>query len=60
MLDETGRVIVKHIVEGKDQGPLKEWGPYVWHRHPLPLDIEKAASSAIEGKTDYLSPTVPV
>jgi hypothetical protein len=60
LLDETGRIIVKHIVEDDDQGLSKEWGLYGWYHHPLPSDIAKAALSTVEGKTVYLSPTDPV
>jgi hypothetical protein len=59
-LDETGRIIVEHIVEDKDQGPSKQWGPYGWYQHLLPSDIAKAVSNAAEGKTVYLSPSVPI
>ena len=34
LLDETGKIVVEHIVEDKDQGPSKEWGPYGWYCYP--------------------------
>jgi hypothetical protein len=56
LLDETGITVVEHIVEDKDQGPTKEWGPYGGYRHPLPSDVAKANV----GKTVYLLLTIPV
>jgi len=58
LLDETGSNIIEHVVEDEDQGSStsKEWGPYGWYRHPTTEDISKAS----EGKTVWLSPTVPV
>jgi hypothetical protein len=56
LLDETGSNIIEHVVEDEDQGPSKEWGQYGWYRHPMMENISKAS----EGKTVWLSPTVPV
>ena len=42
LLDEMGNTLVEHIVEDEDQGPLKEWGPYGWHRHPSIEELSKA------------------
>ena len=56
LLDKTGITLVEHIVEDKDQGPKKEWGPFGWYRHPLSSDITKADY----GKTVYLLLTIPV
>ena len=42
LLDETGSILVEHIVENEDEGPSKEWGPHGWYRHPSRLDIAKA------------------
>ena len=56
LLDETGSNIIEHVVEDEDQGPSKECGQYGWYRHPTMEDISKA----IEGRTVWLSPMVPV
>ncbi len=47
LMDETGNVLVEHIVEDEDQGPSKEWGSLGWYRHPSQEDIAKGC----EGKT---------
>jgi hypothetical protein len=49
LMDETGNVLVEHIVEDEDQGPSKEWGPFGWYRHPSPDDI----ANGCEGKTAH-------
>ena len=28
LLDKTSSKVIEHIVEDKDQGPSKEWGPF--------------------------------
>lgn len=56
LLDETGSILVEHIVENEDEGPSKEWGPHGWYRHPSRLEIAKAS----DGKTVYLSPETPI
>ncbi len=47
LMDETGSIVVEHIVEDEDQGPSKEWGPYGWYRHPS----QDEAAKGCEGKT---------
>ena len=47
LLNETAMAVVDHIVEDEDQGPSKEWGPYLWYRHPTEDQIKLACS----GKT---------
>jgi len=47
---------VEHIVKNKDEGPLKEWGPHGWYRHPSIEEIAKAS----DGKTVHLSPETPI
>jgi hypothetical protein len=56
LLDETGSILVEHIVENEDEGPSKEWGPHGWYRHPSNEEIAKAS----DGKTVYLSPETPM
>ena len=55
LMDETGNVLVEHIVKDEDQGPSKEWGSYGWYHHPSQDDIAKGC----EGKTADI-PVYPV
>ena len=56
LLDETGSILVEHIVENEDEGLSKERGPHGWYHHPSRLEIAKASN----GKTVYLSPETHV
>ena len=47
LLDEMSSKVIEHIVEDKDQGPSKEWGPFGWYRHPTQEQLQKACG----GKT---------
>ena len=55
LLDDSGMIVIKKIVEDEDQGPTKEWGPFGWYCHPTTLHIDKARM----GKTVHLLSTVP-
>ena len=48
--DKSGMKVITKAVENKDQGPLKEWGPFGWYHHSTMSDIKKAS-----GKTVYLT-----
>ena len=40
LLDKMTSEVIDHIVEDKDQGPSKEWGPYEWYCHPTEEQIK--------------------
>ena len=52
LLDKTGASIVECIVEDKDQGPSKEWGPYGWYCEPLKEDTEKGTKGKVDSTND--------
>ena len=54
LLDETGSRVVEEVVEDKDQGPSKEWGPYRWYHHPakknkLSWPVQGSQNSKLQG-----------
>ena len=42
LLDKTSSKVIEHYVEGKNQGPSKEWGPFGWYCHPMEEQIQEA------------------
>jgi hypothetical protein len=47
LLDEMSSKVIEHIVEDKDQGPSKEWGPFGWYHHPTEEQIQKACGGKL-------------
>lgn len=54
-LDETGSRVVQQIVDDKEQGPPKEWGPYRWYSHCCKEQLKMGSLGENAEMTDVVS-----